>query len=307
MSKGRGLKVGIIGAGKMGTFHARACNSLPGINLFAVADPVPEVLRQIETQFGIQTFADYKEMFPQVEALILASPSETHFEIAKECLTANKNLLIEKPICQNSNDAAALVELTKDKAQKTAVGMIERFNPAFDELRKLLKKEKIVGVHIKRFSPFPARITDANVIQDMMIHDLDLLLNLVPKEEIESIKATGEKIKTEKLDKVFSTIYFKSGLIAKVDADRVFGVKTRKITVTTERVLLEADLLKKEVLVRDLITHVPSVHATKKADQLILELTDFFKAIKKNQAPRVSFADAHRSLKLAEEVERACS
>ncbi|MBU0672316.1 MAG: hypothetical protein KJ732_04725, partial [Candidatus Margulisbacteria bacterium] len=187
-----------------------------------------------------------------------------------------------------------------------AVGLIERFNPAFQELCKLIKKEKIIGLHFNRFSPFPARISDTNVIQDMMIHDLDLLLKLLPQEEIESLKAKGEKVKTKKLDKVSATIFYQSGIIAKVESDRVFGIKTRKITVTTENGMFEADLLNRRVYLRDLQHHIPSVHHTKSFDQLSAELADFIKAIKSNSPPKVTLEDAYQAQKLSEEVEKAC-
>lgn len=307
MKKGRDSKFGVIGVGNMGQHHARVISSLPGARLFGIADPDQEKAKQIGVQFGAEVFANYQDLFDQVDAIIIASPTATHFQIAKDCLEAGKNILIEKPICQNLVDAQTLVELSKSKNLVCAIGLIERFNPAFQELQKLVRKEKIIGIQANRFSPFPARITDANVIQDMMVHDLDLLLSLTPNEEIESIKARGEKVKTAKLDKVSATIYYKSGLISKVESDRVFGIKTRKITVVTDRSLIEADLLNKRVYVRDLQHHLPSIHHTKNQDQLSAELTDFVKAIKKGGQPKVTAEDGYQVLKLSEEVEQACS
>jgi virulence factor len=292
--KSRGLQYGVIGVGSMGKHHARISASLPGIKLAAIA-------------VGAQVFQNYKEMLPEVSAVTIAAPTALHFEIAKECLAANKNILVEKPLSKTSAEALELSELARSKNLILAVGMVERFNPAFQELSKMIRKEKIIGLHMKRFSPFPERITDANVIQDMMVHDLDLLLNLLPNDEIEDMKAEGSKVKSEKLDKVSATFYFKSGIIVKTDSDRVFGIKTRKITVTTERVLIDADLLNKRIYVRDLQHHIPSAHHTKQNDQLTAELTDFFKAVKNGSQPEVTAEDGYKVLKLAEEVERACS
>jgi predicted dehydrogenase len=160
---------------------------------------------------------------------------------------------------------------------------------------------------MKRFSPFPERITDANVIQDMMVHDLDLLINLLPKDKIEGLKSEGSKLKSTQLDRATATIYFHSGIIARVEADRVFGIKTRKIAVTTERSLIEADLLNKRVYIRDFQRHIPSVHFTRSYDQLTTELSDFVKAVKSGSRPKVNAEDGYQALKLAEEVERACS
>jgi predicted dehydrogenase len=307
MKKGRTLKIGVIGVGSMGKHHARICSILSGVRLAAVADLNEQKAHEIAKQHGAESFKDYKKMLDAVDAVIIVSPTETHFEIAEQCLLVHKNILVEKPLAQKADQAKNLVGLSKSKNLILAVGLIERFNPAFTELCKLIRKEKVLGIHVKRFSPFPERITDANVIQDMMVHDLDLLLNLLPHDEVEDLKAEGSKVKSDKLDRASATIYFKSGTIAKVEADRVFGIKTRKIAVTTERGLIEADLLNKRVYVRDLQHHIPSIHPTKKIDQLTAELSDFVKAIKKQTRPRVTAEDGYKVLKLAEEVERACS
>ena len=307
MNKARGLKIGVIGVGSMGSHHARILCSLSGVSLEAVADPDETRGKEIAQRYGAHPFTDYKEMLPQVDAVIVVAPTALHYEIGVECINAGKNILIEKPLAKTSEDAQKLVALAKEKKVLLAVGHIERFNPAYQELCKLVKNERILGIDIKRLSPFPERITDANVIQDMMIHDLDLLVNLLPTDEIEEMKAKGKKVKSDKLDTVSATYYFKSGTIAKVSADRVFGIKARKIVVTAESGLYEADLLNKKVYVRDLKNHLPSVHHTKPFDQLTAELTDFIKAIKQGSKHKVDAEDGYRAIKLAEEVEKACS
>lgn len=307
MTKGRGLKLGVVGLGSMGRHHARILSTLSGITLTAISDSDPEKANVLGEKYASCFFKDYKEIVPLVDAVSIVTPTSTHFEVGSFFLNSGKHVLIEKPLAENSEDAKKLFKLAAEKKLILSVGHIERFNPAFQELRRLIRKEKIIGINMQRFSPFPERISDANVIQDMMIHDLDLLLNLLPKNEVESIKSEGKKVKSKSLDKVSSTIFFDNGVVSKVEADRVFGVKTRKITVTTERGLYEADLLNKQVYIRELINHVPSSHVVKNADQLTLELSDFVKAIKKNLSPRVAGVDGYRAIKLAEEVEKSCS
>jgi predicted dehydrogenase len=307
MKKRRGLKIGVIGTGAMGQNHCRVCATLPGAVLAAVADSDAGRAAEIAAKYNVPAFSNYQEMLPLVEAVIVATPTGTHFEIASACLNAGKNILVEKPLAANSEQASALVRLAEEKKLTLATGFIERFNPAFQELCRLVRKEKVLGINIKRFSPFPQRITDASVIQDMMIHDLDLLVNLLPADEIEGMKAEGCKIKSNKLDRVSATFFFRSGVISKIDADRDFSIKTRKITVVSERGLIEADLLNKKVYIRDLVHHIPSVHHTKDADQLTLELMDFVKAIASGKKPTVDGHAGYRALKLAEEVLAACS
>ncbi len=308
MNKSRGLKIGVVGVGTMGRHHARICfHHLPGAQLVGIVDPDKDRATEVARLYRCPVFDSLSDLLAEVEAIIIASPTETHYETALACLNAGRHLLVEKPLAKTAEEAQELVKLSKEKGTILAVGLIERFNPAFVELSKLIKKEKILGIDIKRFSPFPERITDANVVQDMMIHDLDLLASLLPHDEIEELKVEGKKVKTDKLDTVSATFYYKSGIIAKVAADRVFGAKTRKIVVTAESGLFEADLLNKSVYVRDLKHHAPSVHHTKSYDQLTAELADFVKAIKSSSKPKVDAESGYQAIKLAEEVEKICS
>ena len=307
MKKGHGLKIGVIGVGSMGAHHARICATTSGQQLVAVADANEVRAKEISQKFGADYKTNFHEILPLVDAVIIASPTETHYEVAKACLNANKPCLVEKPLAASADQANELVELAKEKNMLLAVGMVERFNPAYKELQRLVRKEKIIGIHACRFSPLPTRITDANVIQDMMIHDLDLVMNLLPHDEIEELQAEGSKVETKKLDRVTAKIFLLSGIIARVEADRVFGIKTRKIIVTTERVMYEADLLNKKVLVRDFQHHLPSIHHVKQQDQLTAELQDFVNALKENKKPVVDGASGLAAIKLAEEVENKCS
>lgn len=307
MKKGRGLKIGVIGLGVMGQHHARIANQLPGTKLAAIAELDELRARETGAKYDVPFFTDYNEIFSEVDAISVVSPTQTHLKVALACLDANKHLLVEKPLALTPGEALQIVERAKDKNLVLAVGHIERFNPAFQTLRRLVRKERLIGINVQRFSPFPARISDANVIQDMMIHDLDLLAALLPTDEVEGMRAKGEKVKSKTFDRVAASIYYKSGVIAKVEADRVFSIKTRKISVTTEKQIYEADLLNKRIYIRDLQHHVPSTHHVKQSDQLTEELLDFIKAIKTGRQPLVSGEAGYQATKLAEEVEKACS
>jgi predicted dehydrogenase len=307
MKKSRGLKIGVVGLGSMGRHHARILSTLPGVTLSAISDVDPDKANILGEKYHSCFTNDYKSVLEQVDAVSIVTPTSTHLEVGSFFLNAGKHVLIEKPLAENYEDAKKLYALAKSKNLVLAVGHIERFNPAFQELRRLIRKDKIIGINIKRLSPFPARISDANVIFDMMIHDLDLFINLFPKQLVETIKAEGKKIKTKKLDKVSSTIFLDNGIIAKIDADRVFGSIMRNITVTTERCMYDADLLNKKIFIRELVHHVPSSHLVKNVDQLTEELSDFVKAIKKDGQPRVTGEDGIKAIKLAEEIEKACS
>lgn len=306
MKRGTGVKLGVIGVGSMGKNHARIAALLPGIKLVGVADANQTIAEEVGRQIGVPFHDDYQQLLPDVEALIIATPTQTHFEIALFCLNAGKHLLIEKPFTGSSGTARTLASLAQEKNLILTIGLIERFNPAFQKLRKELKGEKIIGIDIKRLSPFPERISDTDVVFDMMFHDLDLMLALIP-DEIIDIRGKGEKIRTKMLDRAIVSIAFKAGPIARLEASRVFGVKSRKLVVTSEKYLIEADLINKTVYIRDFSNPTPSTLPVKPVDQITEELSDFRDAIKYKQSPAVTAVDALRVLSLAEEVQKACS
>ena len=168
-----------------------------------------------------------------------------------------------------------------------------------------IRGEKIIGIDIKRLSPYPERITDTDVIFDMMFHDLDLLQVLMPDEIIE-LKAKGEKIRSKLIDRAVATLTHKSGAISRVEASRVFGSRSRNITVTTEKYVIEADLLNKSIYIRDFSSPTPSTIPIKPNDQLTEELKDFIGAIKTKSRTTVTPEEILKTLTLAEEIKKLC-
>jgi len=300
------VKLGVIGLGSMGKHHVRIASALAGAKLVAVSDIDPQLAESTGNQFQLPYFTNYRDLLPLVDAICLVTPTITHFQIALDCLTAHKHLLVEKPFTGDSSAASNLLSLAKEKNLILEVNFLERFNPAFMKLIKLLKNEKIHGVDLQRLSPFPDRISDADVVFDMMIHDLDLFPLLVLS-EIQSLKAKGEKIRSKKLDRVIATITHCSGVITRLEASRVFGSKSRKIAVTTEKHLIEADLMAKRIYIRDFSSPVPTTIPVTDKDQLTEVLKDFIASIKGKKAPAINGEDGLKALRLAEEVEKACS
>ena len=167
------------------------------------------------------------------------------------------------------------------------------------------KDKKTQGLNIKRFSPFPERISDTNLIFDMMLHDLDLARVILP-DEIENLKAEGKKLKTKMYDQVLATLAHKNGAISRIEANRVFGSRARNITITTEREVVEADLLNKTIYIRDFASPTPSTVPVRANDQLTEMLTNFIEAIKGKKPLAVLPEDAYNAIILAERIEKAC-
>lgn len=299
------IKLAVIGAGAMGNYHCQKVISIPGVSLVGISDLDTERAEKIATSVKTTAFKDFQKLFPLADTYILATPTKTHHSIAKEVLLAGKNLLIEKPFTGNSQKADELIALAHEKQVVLGAGFIEAFNPAFTKLRKMIKGEKILGLNFKRLSPFPDRITDTNVIFDMMIHDLFLYILLLPI-EIDSIKAQGKKGKSGSLDAVTAVFALKNGVICRFETSRIFGFKSRNISVTMEKEVVEADLLNKRIYCRDFSSPTPSTVPVKIADQLTEELKAFIETVKGKSPPPFNLDQVSLSLKLAKEIEKAC-
>lgn len=301
------VKTGVIGCGKMGSFHAKKLKEIGESKLIGLFDLDQERAKALASELKVNHYESYELLLKDVEAVVVATPTHAHLEVAKDCIMSGKHILIEKPIAQTTEQAQVLVELIKDKGIKSTVGMIERFNPAFQKLVRLIKGHKIIGMELKRISPYPERIKES-IVFDMMIHDFDLAGKL-GKTGVEDIRAYGKKKKSDTLDEVLATLYFKDGMIAKVDASRLRDYKERKVTVTTDRGIYEADLLNKKLFVRSFEDMTKKEEIELKAeDQLYNELRSFLLSIQKDRDPELSFEQATKALKIAEEVEKtACS
>jgi len=302
------VKVGVIGVGVMGEHHVRIYSALKEASLIGLFDSNPDRALAISNKYACQSFASPDSLLAQVSALTLASPTSTHFDLARLCLKHKKHILVEKPLASSLAEAEELVSQARANKCVLACGMIERFNPAFTKASSLVRQEKLLGLDFKRFSPFPERISDASVVMDMMLHDLDLALALAPA-QLASFKAQGRKVRSSRLDEATATLFFTDGLIAKVEASRVKESRQRSLAITTDKGLYEADLLNKRLYRRDFDSlSVRQELEVKSDDQLTAELKDFVRAVSLGRAPKVPGSESLTLIKLAEEVEKqACS
>jgi predicted dehydrogenase len=172
------VRVGVIGIGNMGWHHARVLSLLRDAELIGVADPDQARGALAVEQFGCRWFPDYLEMLGEVEAVCIAVPTLLHHRVGLACLEAGVHVLIEKPIAATQEEASELIEAAERNGKLLQVGHIERFNPAFRELLKVVAGEEIVVLEARRHSPNPDRANDVSVVLDLMIHDIDLVLEL---------------------------------------------------------------------------------------------------------------------------------
>ncbi len=289
------LKVGVIGCGVMGSFHLKQYAAIDEVEVAGASDIDPG--RECE---GHKFYANYLELLDHVDAVSLTSPTSTHYEMAIKIIERGKHLLVEKPIAVTADQGREIVNRAKAKKIVLSVGHIERFNPAFLALTKALGRTRPEIIDIKRFSPFPARISDASCVIDMMIHDIDIAVKLTGS-RVKHVHAAGKVERTDKLDKAFAVLIFENGTVANIEASRVHEEKVRTLTVAGGDSVLEADLLNKKLRVKARGSWRDA--ATGQHDQLNAELRDFVASINRKTGPAVSGEDGVAALEIANRVE----
>ena len=236
------VKVGVIGIGNMGWHHARVLSLLRDAELVGVADPDAARGNLASAQFSCQWFADYNELIPQVEAVCIAVPTLLHHRVGMACLKAGVHVLIEKPIAASQLEAAELIRAAEAAGRLLQVGHIERFNPAFMELLHVVANEEVVVLETRRHSPYADRANDVSVVLDLMIHDIDLVLELA-QAPVVGLAAAGGRSGEGPIDYVAATLSFANGVAASLTASKMSHRKVRNLSAHCRGSLIEADFL----------------------------------------------------------------
>jgi len=246
------LRTALIGAGRLGKIHGRILGELPESRLVAVCDPDEKAAREAAGKSGARVFADHRAMLAELgaaerpEAAVVAAPTTLHCAIARELLAAGVPVLVEKPITKTVAEAEELVELAAGKRLALAVGHVERYNPAVMAARPFVRDVKFI--ECRRVSPYPFRSTDVGVTMDLMIHDIDLILDLVGR-PLESAQAVGARILSPSEDIANARLVFAGGAVADVTASRVSHKAERKLRIFQADAYISLDLLEKHAVV----------------------------------------------------------
>ena len=246
------LKIGVIGTGHMGKNHVRIISEDQGrFDFVGIYDNRVDTAEQLAKQYNVKAFNSIDELLTKVDAVVVAVPSFLHKEIGIKVAEHNVNALIEKPLCISPKDADILTQLFNEKKLTLQVGHVERFNPVFRELKRIVKSDDVFYIETHRYSAFSnsGRITDTSVVEDLMIHDIDLVCNLFEPYKVKSINARGEKIKTDMIDFATCLLSFDNNKHAVINASRVAQNKERSIVVHTKNSLINADLLNKTLTI----------------------------------------------------------
>jgi predicted dehydrogenase len=313
------IRVGVVGVGNMGQHHARVLGLLKDVELVGVADLNVDRGLDTASKLRIRFFEDYHELLPLVDAVCIAVPTRLHYEVGVTCLRAGVHVLIEKPIAATIAEAESLVNTAAECNRILQVGHIERFNPAFQELSKVLKHEQLLAIEADRLSPYSQRANDVSVVFDLMIHDIDLLLELVPGQVVR-LSAHGNQVSDSGyLDYVTATVGFDSGVIATLTASKVTHRKQRRIVAHCKNSLTESDFLNNEILIHrqttaDYMTEYGQVLYrqdgliekvyTSNIEPLNAELEHFVACVRGGQQPSVGGIQALQTLRLASLIEQ---
>ena len=231
------IKVGVVGVGHVGKEHARILASLPQAELVGVCD-TDESKKERAEALGVPFFSHHSDLLNRVEAVTVATPTSSHAAVARDFLGAGIHTLVEKPFTLFLEEADDLLQLAKEKNCALQVGHIERHNPGFRRVEQIAKNIGFIEIH--RLSPFTPRIQDCGVVLDMMIHDIDIVLNLV-KSEVQSFDAVGIPVLTPFEDIANVRIKFKNGTIADLTASRLTPERQRKIRIFQEDAYISLD------------------------------------------------------------------
>jgi len=310
------LRVGVIGVGVMGERHCRVYSNLRHVHVVGVADRDASRGRTVAANYETQYFEDHRQLLNEVEAVSIATTTPAHFDLAMESLKVGVHVLVEKPITETLEQGEQLVAEAGRRNRVLQVGHIERFNPAFLELKNVTEGMRLVAINVRRLSPFDLSNTDVDVIRDLMIHDLDLVINLVGT-NLEGINAWGRSISTGAIDHAVANLSFRDGPITTLFASRITEQKVRLMEVIAEGAYIEADLLSKSVLVhrRTLPQYLDNHQVTKyrqesiierihvpMAEPLMLELRHFVECVREGKTSSVPGQDGLYALQLAQAV-----
>jgi predicted dehydrogenase len=323
----RKMRIAVIGAGHLGTIHTRLVKTIDEVELAGVADPSPAARQRIAQDFQAEVFEDHRPLIGKIDAAILAAPTDHHYWIGMELAEAGVHLLIEKPLTLTVAEADALIRAARARQLVLQVGHVERFNPAFTTAAAQLHRPRYIEA--VRASGYTGRSIDVGVVLDLMIHDIDLVLSLVPSEVV-GIEAIGTAVLGPHEDLAHARLRFANGCIANLSASRVsyeprrlmqvyaenafasidFGAATTRIVRPSQRVRRgEIDFARlspeeKQQVRENFFTDVMPLEElqVERRNAILDEQHDFVISIRTGQTPQVTGPQGRQALAVAEQI-----
>ncbi len=312
----RKIKVGVIGVGYLGKFHAEKYAGLPHADLVGVVDTDKKSADEVASALKTAAFYSYQDILSKekVDAVSIVVPTSLHHKIAMDFLSKGIDVLLEKPITNTLKEADDLIREARAKKAVLQIGHLERFNAAVAAMDGVVDNPLFIECH--RLSPFPNRSTDVDVILDVMIHDIDIIMNFV-KSDVESVDAIGIPVITDKVDIANARIRFTNGCVANVTASRASKERVRKIRIFQHNAYVSIDyahqnisILKKRTssdLGKDRASNqiVEEDMKIEKKDTLLEEIKAFLHSAANRTPPLVSGEDGRRALEIAQRIQES--
>jgi predicted dehydrogenase len=303
------LRAAVIGAGNLGTHHARIYAARPDVELVAVADPDPQRAAEVADRHGARAVGDLRELPGGVDLASVAVPTVAHHEVALPLLRAGVHILVEKPIAASLAQADDLIAAAEGAGRVLHVGHTERFNPAVEAIRPLVRRPRFV--ECQRLGTFAPRSLDVDVVLDLMIHDIDVVLSLIGA-SVEGIDAVGVAALTDKVDIANARLRFAGGAAANLTASRISMGRTRKLRIFEPESYLSVDYASRQVQHYRLRRRadgppeiVGSEPRVEDVEPLAREIDAFVRAAAGGADRGVSGAEARRALEVALRVRDA--
>ena len=314
-------KIGVVGAGHLGKHHIKHLSNHKGVDFVGVFDINEDSLKNICDEFSVKPIQSLEELISSCEAVNIVTPTNTHFDIAIKFLNQKKDVFIEKPITNTVEEALALINLAKTNECIVQVGHIERFNPTINKLKELVDNPHYI--EIERLAPFQARGTEVPVVLDLMVHDIDLILEMV-NSPLESIQASGAKMMSNSIDLAHANIKFQNGVVANLKSSRIAQNYVRKIRTYQKNFYSITDLMipqielyglkhhnafSKELKSQEIETNtgLKTLYYEKfvpeNKDALLEEINDFIHCINTRSKPNVDGQAGANALEIALQIE----
>lgn len=276
------IKISVVGLGQMGVNHLNNLLNIKNINLISIYDKIKR--KDLENKYNSKFSENIKKVINNTDAIIIATPTTTHFKYFLECSKKIKNIFIEKPLVTDIKQFKKILQITKKKKINLKVGYIERYNPTIQLIKKILKKNKILNLDFIRTNNRQNKIKDTNIIFDIMTHDIDLALYL--SGDVKRITSSGVR-KRNKIKFAVSTLEHKNKCITRILSNSECAKRIRTLNITTEKNYISANLLTREIIITKKNFSKKNNNLEKKIyapnkNALLEELKDFIKSCKKN-------------------------
>ncbi len=314
------VRVGVIGAGRMGANHLRLYAGLKGVELIGVVDADADRARAAAALHGCRVFGSAQEMAGEIDAASVAVPSSLHGDVAGLLLEQGVHCLVEKPLATTESECEALIRAADSSGAVLLVGHVERFNPVVRQLGEILRGNVVHAIDVRRMSALSARITDVDVVADLMIHDIDIVLSLLGT-DVTDVFANGVGGGGDAgCDYVTATLMFAGGAMATLTASRITHNKIRELNVTADVGFITASFLNQELLIHSQARTSGSVGADggtnyvldlatervliRPEEPLDVEIRHFVETVRHGMAPLVSGRDALNAMRYVWEIQR---